>query len=303
MDRYNSSIKEIVNSSFLSTFTYKNRDGKRRLTIRAWRWISIILINLAFFLSFFIDIQFLEGSLNGSRLFGFHLIDPFNTIEIFASTHEIHTNVIIGSLTLLVFYFFVGGKAYCAWVCPYGLLSEIGEYINYRLVKKKIIKERKFNPNIRFFFWAVFIAAAAIDGYLVFEVINPIGIISRAIVYGESLALVWVFIVLLFEIFYSRRAWCKYICPVGTTYNLLGWISLTKVKWDMNKCDHCGACFKACFEDHVLEIAKAKYDKQRQEKGKTTEIILNGDCTLCGRCFDVCHTDAYNYEFRLKDLV
>jgi len=303
MDRYNSSIKEIVNSSFLSTFTYKNRDGKRRLTIRAWRWISIILINLAFFLSFFIDIQFLEGTLNGSRLFGFHLIDPFTAIEIFASTHEIHTNVIIGSLTLLVFYFFVGGEAYCAWVCPYGLLSEIGEYINYRLVKKKIIKERKFNPNIRFFFWAVFIAAAAIDGYLVFEVINPIGIISRAIVYGESLALVWVFIVLLFEIFYSRRAWCKYICPVGTTYNLLGWVSLTKVKWDMNKCDHCGACLKACFEDHVLEITKAKYDKHREENGKTTEIIVNGDCTLCGRCFDVCHTDAYNYEFRLKDLV
>ena len=303
MDRYNSSIKEIVDSSFLSTFTYINRDGKRRLTIRAWRWISVILINLAFFLSFFIDIQFLEGTLNGSRLLGFHLIDPFTAIEIFASTHEIHTNVIIGSLTLLVFYFFVGGKAYCAWVCPYGVLSEIGEYIHYRLVKKKIIKERKFNPNIRFLFWAVFIAAAAIDGYLVFEVINPIGIISRAIVYGESLALIWVLIILLFEIFYSRRAWCKYICPVGTTYNLLGWVSLTKVKWDMNKCDHCGACFKACFEDHVLEIAKAKYDKDRKDKGKTTEIIVNGDCTLCGRCFDVCHTDAYNYEFRLKDLV
>jgi len=303
MDRYNSSIKEIVNSSFLSTFTYKNRDGKRRFTIRAWRWISIILINLAFFLSFYLDIQFLEGTLNGSRLFGFHLIDPFTSLEIFASTHEIHTNVIIGSLTLLIFYFFVGGKAYCAWVCPYGLLSEIGEYINYRLVKKKIIKERKFNPNIRFIFWAIFLAAAAIAGYLVFEVINPIGIISRFIVYGESLALIFVLLILLFEIFYSRRAWCKYICPVGTTYNFVGWTSLTKVKWDMNKCDHCGACLKACFEDHVLEITKAKHDKERKEKGKTSEIIVNGDCTLCGRCFDVCHTDAYNYEFRLKDLV
>jgi len=303
MDRYNSSIKEIVNSSFLSTFTYKNKSGKTRLTIRAWRWISIILINLAFFLSFFIDIQFLEGTLNGSRLLGFHLIDPFTAIQIFASTHEIHTNIIIGSATLLIFYFFAGGKAYCSWVCPYGLLSEIGEHIHNNLVRKKIIKERKFNPNIRFFFWIVFILAAVIDGYLVFEVINPIGIISRFIVYGWTLGIVWVLVILSFEIFYSRRAWCKYICPVGTTYNLLGWVSLTKVKWDMNKCDHCGACFKACFEEHVLEIAKAKYDKERIEKGKTTDIIVNGDCTLCGRCFDVCHTDAYNYEFRLKDLV
>jgi len=303
MEKYEGSVKEILDSSFFSTFYYKDKNGKVKLTIRAWRWLSIILINLLFFLSFFVDIQFLEGTLNGSRLLGFHLIDPFTSIEIFASTHEIHTNVIIGSATLIVFYFLVGGKAYCAWVCPYGLLSEIGEYIHMKLVRKKIIKERKFNPNIRFFFWAVFIVAAAIDGYLVFEVINPIGIISRFIVYGWTLGILWVVIILLFEIFYSRRAWCKYICPVGTTYNLVGWTSMTKVKWDMNKCDHCGACLKACFEDHVLEITKPKHDKERKEKGKESEIIVNGDCTLCGRCFDVCHTDAYNYEFRLKDLV
>ena len=303
MDRYNDSSKELVNASLLSTLIAKNKDGKTRLSWRGWRWLSIIVINLAFFLSFFLDIQFLEGTLNGSRLLGFHLIDPFTALEIFASTHHIHTNVIIGSLTLLVFYFFVGGKAYCGWVCPYGLLSEIGEHIHLKLVRKKIIKERKFNPNIRYFFWVVFLAAAFIDGYLVFEVINPIGIISRFITYGWSLAVVWVLVVLLFEIFFSRRAWCKYICPVGTTYNMLGWISLTRVKWDMNKCDHCGACLAVCPEEHVIEFTKPKYDKERKEKGVTTAHVKHGDCILCNRCFDVCHTDAYNVDFRLKDLV
>ncbi len=303
MDKYSASVRELLNSPFFSTFYYRNRDGKIRLTIRAWRWISIIAINLLFFLSFFIDIQFLEGTMNGSRLLGFHLIDPFTALEIFAAEHHVHTNVLIGSLTLAAFYFLVGGKAYCSWVCPYGLLSEIGEHIHMKLVHKKIIKERKFNPNIRFFFWAVFLAAATIDGYLVFEVINPIGILSRFIVYGWSLAIVWVFVVLFFEIFFSRRMWCKYICPVGTTYNLIGWISMTKVKWDMDKCDHCGACLAACFEDHVIEFTKPKYDKERQEKGIKTQLVVNGDCTLCGRCFDVCHTDAYEYDFRLKDLV
>ncbi len=179
MDKYEASAKELLKSSFISTFLYTNEKGKKRLTIRAWRWISIITINLLFFLSFFIDFQFLEGTLNGSRLLGFHLIDPFTALEIFAGEHHIHTNVIIGSVTLIVFYFLVGGKAYCSWVCPYGLLSEIGEYIHMKLVRKKIIKERKFNPNIRFFFWIAFLAGAGLDGYLVFEVINPIGIVSR----------------------------------------------------------------------------------------------------------------------------
>ncbi len=303
MDRYNASVKDLINAPFLSTFVYKNKKGKTRFTIRAWRWISIITINLLFFLSFFIDFQVLEGTLNGSRLLGFHMIDPFTALEIFAAEHQIHTNVIIGSATLIIFYFLAGGKAYCSWVCPYGLLSEIGERIHQKLVRKKIIKERKHNPNVRFLFWALFLVAAAVDGYLVFEVLNPIGIVSRAITYGWSLALSWVVVILLIEIFYSRRAWCKYVCPVGTTYNMLGWVSLTKVQWDMDKCDHCGACLNACFEEHVLEFIKPKHDKERAKKDITKQVVVNGDCTLCGRCFDVCHTDAYNYEFRLKDLV
>ncbi len=303
MDKYKDSSKELIEAPFLSTFVSKNKNGKTRLSWRGWRWLSIIVINAMFFISFFVDFQFLEGTLNGSRLLGFHLIDPFTSLEIFASEHHFHTNVIIGSVTLLVFYFFVGGKAYCSWVCPYGLLSEIGEHIHMKLVRKKIIKERKFSPNLRFYFWVVFLLAAFIDGYLVFEVINPIGIISRFITYGWSLAIVWVVIVLLFEIFFSRRGWCKYICPVGTTYNMLGWLSLTRIKWDMDKCDHCGACLVACPEEHVIEFTKPKHDKERQEKGITQVHIYNGDCILCNRCFDVCHEDAYNVDFRLKDLV
>ncbi len=303
MDRYNGSVRDLVNASFFSTFFSKTKDGNTRLSWRGWRWISIIVINIAFFLSFYIDVQLLEGTLNGSRLLGFHLIDPFTALEILVSDFGIHINIIIGSLTLLIFYFFVGGKAYCAWVCPYGLLSEIGEKIHLKLVSKKIIKERKFNPNIRFFFWVVFLLAAFIDGYLVFEVINPIGIISRFISYGWSLALVWVVVILLFEIFFSRRGWCKYICPVGTTYNLVGWVGLNRIKWDMDKCDHCSACIAVCPEEHVLEFIKPKYDKTRKDKDKSKEYVMNGDCILCGRCFDVCHTDAYNMDFRLKDLV
>jgi ferredoxin-type protein NapH len=303
MDRYNGSIREIIRASFLSTFYYKTKEGGYRPTWRFWRWLSVIVINIAFFISYHVDVQLLEGTMNGSRLLGFHMIDLFTAMETWAATHVIHTNMIIGSVTILVFYLLVGGKSFCAWACPYGILSEIGEHIHQKLVSKRVIKERKWNPNIRFAFWAVFLGVTFIDGFLVFEIINPIGIISRFIVYGWSLAIVWVLVILLFEIFYSRRMWCKYICPVGTTYNLIGWVSATKVQWDMDKCDHCGACLDACFENHVIEFIKPKYDKERKEKGKTKQIVINGDCTLCGRCFDVCHTDAYNYTFRLKDLV
>jgi len=303
MDRYSWSARELSNAPLLSTLYYINKDGKKRPTWRFWRWFSIILINLAFFLSYYLDIQFLEGTLTGSRLLGFHLIDPFAALEIFAAEHHLHTNVIIGSLTIIGFYFIVGGKAFCGWVCPYGLLSEIGERVHQILVNKKIIKERRFNPRIRYVFWIIFLVAAFFNGYLVFEMINPVGILSRFIVYGSTLALIWVLLILAIEIFFSRRAWCKYVCPIGTTYSFIGWISPMKVQWDMNKCDHCMACIAVCPEDHVLEFAKPKYDDERNKNNITKEFVKDGDCIMCARCFDVCHTDAYNFEFRLKNLI
>ena len=236
------------------------------------RWILVIAIHLLFFLSFAIDIQVLEGTLNGSRFLGFHLIDPFTTIQVYLSTYELPINVIIGTVTILLFYLLVGGRSYCAWACPYGLLSEIGEKWHDALVAKKIIKSRKFDHRIRYIFWAMFLILSFTSGYLVFETFNVVGILSRIVAYGWSLAIIWVLVVLALEVFFSRRAWCTYICPIGTTYGMIGKASALRVEWNDN-CDHCMVCHDVCFENQVLEIVKAKYDKQRDEKGITNEYI------------------------------
>lgn len=301
MDKFNIRAT-IANTSFLSTFIDKNEEGKKRLSIRAKRYLSVIFIHLFFFLSFFLDIQILEGTLSGSRFLGFHMIDIFTTLEVYVATYHLPINMIIGTLTILIVYLLIGGRTYCSWVCPYGILSEIAEKLNNTLVNKNIIKQRTFNKNIKYIFWLMFLIMCFTSGYIVFETINVIGILSRAIVYGWSIGIIWVILVLFIEIFYSRRAWCKYICPIGTTYGAIGWASATKIQWNDN-CDHCMVCHDACFENHVLDLTKAKYDKRRKEEGIKEEYVLNGDCTLCGRCIDVCHADALKIEFRLKSIL
>jgi len=301
MDKYNNR-ETIRKTTFWSTFFDVTKEGKKKFSYRMKRWILVIAIHLLFFLSFFIDIQTLEGTLNGSRFLGFHLIDPFTTMQVYLSTFEMPINIVIGTVTIILFYLLVGGRSYCAWVCPYGLLSEIGEKWHDALVAKKIIKSRKFDHRIRYIFWTIFLILAFTSGYLVFETFNVVGILSRTIAYGWSLALIWVAVVLALEVFFSRRAWCTYICPIGTTYGIIGKASALRVEWNDN-CDHCMVCHDVCFENQVLEIVKAKYDKQREEKGITHEYITGADCTLCGRCIDVCHTDALKFDFRLKGLV
>ncbi len=292
----------IKDTSFISTFFSKTKEGKTYFSYRMKRWLVVISIHLLFFLSFSLDIQTLEGTLNGSRFLGFHLIDPFTTIQMYLATYHLPINVLIGTLTIVFFYLLIGGRTYCSWVCPYGILSEIGEKLHNKLVAKKIIKNRKFDHRVRHIFWFMFIILAFTSGYLVFETFNIVGIMSRFITYGWSLALSWVLVVFLIEVFFSRRAWCTYICPIGTTYGYMGKVSALRVQWNDN-CDHCMVCHDVCFENQVLDLTKAKYDKQREEKGIKTQYVTGADCTLCGRCIDVCHADALKFDFRLKGLV
>lgn len=292
----------IKNTSFISTFFSKTKEGKTYFSYRMKRWLVVISIHLLFFLSFSLDIQTLEGTLSGSRFLGFHLIDPFTTIQMYLATYHLPINVLIGTLTIVFFYLLIGGRTYCSWVCPYGILSEIGEKFHNKLVEKKIIKNRKFDHRVRHIFWFMFIILAFTSGYLVFETFNIVGIMSRFITYGWSLALSWVLVVFLIEVFFSRRAWCTYICPIGTTYGYMGKVSALRIQWNDN-CDHCMVCHDVCFENQVLDLTKAKYDKQREEKGIKTQYVTGADCTLCGRCIDVCHADALKFDFRLKGLV
>ncbi len=301
MDKYNSR-ETIKRTTFWSTFFDTTRDGKSKFSYRMKRWILVIVIHLLFFLSFYIDLQMLEGTLSGSRFLGFHMIDPFMTIQVFVATYHMPINMIIGITTIIIVYLLVGGRSYCAWVCPYGILSEIGEKLHNALVDKKIIKDRKFDNRVRHVFWAIFLLLSFTSGYLVFETFNVVGILSRMVAYGWSVAFIWVLVVFAIEVFYSRRAWCKYICPIGTTYGYIGKVSALRIEWNDN-CDHCMVCSDVCFENQVLEITKAKYDKQREEKQITAEYITGADCTLCGRCIDVCHEDALKFDFRLKGLV
>jgi len=297
MDKYTQRCT-IKNISFWDTFFVVNKNGKKIPSLRLYRWLSIIGFHLLFVLSYWADIQILEGTLSGSRLLGFHLIDPFVTLQVFLAYHHIPTNLIIGVVTMILVYLLIGGRAYCSWVCPYGLISEIGEKINRDLVAKKIIKARVFDHRVKYLFWILFLFLAFSSGYLVFESINIVGILSRAIIYGWSVALSFVVATFLIEVFYSQRAWCRYVCPVGTTYGFIGWPSAQKIEWD-DSCDHCGVCSDVCLVPHVLKISKKNADTQ----GKSHVYIESGDCTLCGRCVDVCHHDALNFKNKLKKIV
>jgi len=278
--------------------TRKIRPG--RISYRCVRWFTIILITATFALSFKWALDFLAGSLNGSRLMSFFLIDLYTGLEYVAAHKMLTLNAVIGFLTILTIYFVVGGRAFCGWVCPYNLLAEIGEIIHEYLRKKGVIKKRRdYDPKVRYVFWIIFLLIPLITGSIFFESFNPVDIVNRAFIYGPTVMLLWVLLLLIFEVFYVRRFWCRYVCPTGTTYGMVGKIGLLKVKFDLNNCTHCGNCYKVCLEPTLLTDALKK-SKTTEDK---TAFIDGLACINCGRCIDVCAYDALEFDLRYLDKI
>jgi ferredoxin-type protein NapH len=252
----------------------------------------LIFLNLLFVISYQLDLQLLEGSLTASRFLGFHMADPFAAMEVWLAFGHIILNLMIGTVSLIIFYLIVGGRAFCSWACPYHLISELAEKIHLKLKKQKTVRDHPFNLSVKYWLWAFFLILALVTGFTVFETISPMGILSRAMIYGPGIGLLWVFALLVFEIFYSRRAWCRYLCPVGVTYRFIGAFSLTKVAYTLKGCHHDGACRSVCLVPHVLEFTKP---------GKATKYkdnFVSGDCTNCGMCVDICPNDSLKFDVR-----
>jgi len=263
----------------------KNTYWRRR------RWAVLIAVNLFFLASRVLEINALEGALTGSRFLGFHLADLNASLQVMLAFKEVLINLLIGTITVALIWWFLGGRSFCSWVCPYHLLAEWAEILHLKLHKKGWAKDLKFDRHTRTWLWLIFAILAFVTSYTVYETISPTGIISRAIIYGPGLALIWVTLILLFEIFFSRRAWCRYVCPIGLTYGLVGAASPTKVEYQLENCFHDGACRQVCLVPHVLEVTKP-------QRAKEVRISIGADCTRCGRCVEVCPTQSLTFEIK-----
>ena len=147
------------------------RDKPRSHTWRNRRWAVLIGVNLLFTISFWLDIQIVEGSLTASRLLGFHLADVYSSLLVMLAQRHVAVNLVIGLATVAVLWGLVGGRAYCSWVCPYHLVAEWGEMLHRKLAAKGLVSDHTLHRGVRIVFWVLFALLALFTTLLLFTLL------------------------------------------------------------------------------------------------------------------------------------
>lgn len=231
----------------------------------------------------------LAGTFGSSLLMGFiPLADPYTTLQVLATGFVLGTDVLLGAAIITIFYMVVGGRAFCSWVCPINMVTDLANWLRRKLhLDKEEVNYKFLKRNTRYWIMVLGLIVSAIVGIAAFEVFSPITIMQRGIIFGFGMGGAVVLAIFLFDLFGVKNGWCGHICPLGGIYSLIGRFSLIRVKHNQPNCTLCMKCKEVCPENQVLFMI-----------GKESATVNMGECSNCARCIEVCDDDALRFSIR-----
>lgn len=157
--------------------------------------------------------------------------------------------IIIGALLVSLFF----KRGFCGYICPVGTFWEYFSLLGRKLLGKNFKLPRWLDIAGRVlqivltvgclgFLLIVSVQEAlqfrqmpymwVADLKILSEFANPTFLIAVIVCAGLS--------------FFLGPVWCRYLCPVGGLYSLVGLASPEKVHRNEQTCTHCGKCAHAC---------------------------------------------------------
>ncbi|MBC8159119.1 MAG: quinol dehydrogenase ferredoxin subunit NapH [Alphaproteobacteria bacterium] len=215
------------------------------------------------------------------------LSDPFIQLQSLIAGHVAETDALMGAGLVIALYVLVGGRAFCAWVCPVNMVADAAHWARQSLGLKGGMR---FSRQIRYWLLGMVLVVAFATGGLAWELVNPVTLTFRALVFGMGFAWAVVLVVFLLDLFVGGRVWCGHLCPMGAFYSLIGKLSILRIRASArDACDDCMDCYAACPEPQVISPAL------KEGRGP---VVLSPNCTNCGRCADVCPQNVFEFSTR-----
>jgi ferredoxin-type protein NapH len=228
----------------------------------------------------------LQGNLSSSRLFGrIPLVDPFAVLQIMATRTLVSATALLGAGIVLAFFGLLAGRAFCSWVCPVNMVTDLADSVGRWTNSRMLIG--RMNRTTRYWTFGLSLVLSSILGLAAFEWISPVSTLHRGIIYGMGTGWTVVLAVFLFDALAIRNGFCGHLCPLGAFYSLAGRFGALRVMHARGRCTGCMRCVESCPEPQVLPFV-----------GLASGPVTSGECTNCGKCIDVCPEQAMQYGIR-----
>ncbi len=259
------------------------------------RRVSQLGILVLFLLGPLAGVWIVKGNLTFSYTLDFlPLTDPYILLQSLLTLHLPETKAFVGAAIVLAFYLLVGGRVFCSWVCPVNMVTDAAAWLRERIGIKG---GAHISRETRYWILAMTLVLALATGTLAWELVNPVSMFHRGIIFGIGAAWAIILAVFLFDLFVMKDGWCGHLCPVGAFYSLIGKVSLLRtVAVERAACNDCLDCFVVCPEPQVIRPALKGIDG-------AGPVILAANCTNCGRCIDVCSKDVFVFGTRFGNEV
>ncbi|MFG0251886.1 MAG: 4Fe-4S binding protein [Phycisphaerales bacterium JB038] len=250
----------------------------RRLTAAAF-FCLLILGSLTWF-------PWFRGTTSATSAFDtVPFVDPLAALEAALASRQLHWTALIGAAILLAAASLLG-PIFCGWVCPLGLLLDLNQSVRRRLPRllgrQRPVGDERPLPDLRYAALAFFACLSLAGSLPVFQLVSPINLLVRAVVFSPDLGLLAVAGIVLLE-YRWPRLWCRSFCPLGAVYGLIGARGLFRVRIGQTREVTCGLCSRQCpmgirvTEDYVAA-------------GRSS--IIHPRCNRCGECTDHCPGDV-----------
>ena len=260
---------------------FSKQDKRMRIASKILRWVT-----LGSLLVFVLAATSLHAL--GYAAPSIHALCPYGGLESMLSIIAVGTflkKILIGTFVLFgatVLLAIVMRRSFCGQVCAFGFLQELFGNLGRKLFKKRPVVPKKLDRVLRylkFVVLAVTVAMAWITGELwvtPYDPFNALGHLAdfNALVTSYLIGFIVLIVTLLGSLVYDRF-FCKYLCPVGALYGVIGKVSPYSVRVDHDQCIRCGLCNKACPMN--VEVMDAK-------GGRVTDM----ECINCNMCVNAC---------------
>lgn len=243
--------------------------------------LFVILVSIAAYLH-----QVNGGAVSPS----IHALCPFGGLESLYQTFTLGSfiskifegTLILFAITMVLALVF--RRSFCGLLCPFGAIQEFFGKIGRKVMGRKLIMPAVIDRPLRYLKYVVLLITIAYawitaglwmapyDPWSVYAHLftnNPIDAIGTAV--DESLIGLILLVVVLIGSFLYDRFFCKYLCPMGALYGIIGKLSPYKVVRDENVCISCGKCSKVC---------PVNIDVQHSKEVKSAECINCQSCVL-----------------------